>query len=204
MLYHGNNPSEKILRLIAQHKSMTGLRFDNEFDFDELAKLPAGSFEHVPYVKFVTLPSDKVKLLASHFPNVNILSLNEFDYDQVELLKQLPLTALTLTFYDPQPLPDLSNHEKLETIVFRFPERGVLEPEFDCSRLPPLMRDLLILNASLTDEHFEQLLRYEKLKTIRVQFADICAITPLDMSKGLKKFKESRPDVSFEFKTYKH
>ena len=204
ILYHGNNPSEKILRLIAQHKSMTGLRFDNEFDFDELAKLPAGSFEHVPYLKVVTLPSDKVKLLASHFPNVNILSLNEFDYDQVELLKQLPLNSLTLTFYDPQPLPDLSNNEDLETIVFRFPERGVLEPEFNCSRLPPLMRDLMILNASLTDKHFEQLLRYEKLKTIKVQFADICAITPLDMSKAIKKFKETRPDVSFEFKTYKH
>ena len=202
--YYGNNPSKEILRLIAQHKSVTHVYLNGEFDFDELSKLPAGSFEQITKFKIVTVPSDKVKLLASHFTNLNSLSLDRFDFDQVEVLKQFPLTELTFSVYDPQPLPDLSDHEELETIQFRFPERGLLQPEFNCDRLPRLMCELRILNASLTDEHLEQLQSYEKLKTITVHFADTCAVTPLDMSEGIKTFKETRPDVSLDFQTYKY
>jgi len=192
-------PSASALEAIAAEKKLIQTRFYEAFDFQNLATMPEGAFDHVTKLLFRQPITDEViQLIISRYPNLERLNITRLKSDRIWELQELPLNYLVLgDALKGTPTRGIEQLTRVETLYLVFFSRMKTEPEVKFNHLPPNITELVTYNLTLTEDHLADLKWYKGLKKVQQRYAPkfIRDTTPLTASE-LAEFKKIRPDVT--------
>ncbi|GAB5403667.1 MAG: hypothetical protein Aurels2KO_18980 [Aureliella sp.] len=178
-------PSASALRAIAQNKDITNLRFHGEFDFGQLAELPANTFPRVTTLLFREhISVSELECVVERFPNVRRLNVSSVATESGDLLSRLPLDYMVID--GGHSIPDPSPIQQVESItglgIYYYPPYQRAGEEAHLDRLPPNISSLILSDLNVTATHLDQLSEYQDLRMVQLLYSST----------------ESRPDVTIE------
>ena len=192
-------PSVSALQTIAAEKKIVKTRFYAAFDFEHLATMPEGAFDHVKNLLLrQPITDDVIRLIKSRYRNLEELNITRLKSDRIWELQELPLNHLVLgDALKETPTQGIEQLTSVETLVLSFFSRMKTEPKVRFNHLPPNVEELVVKNLTLNTDHLADLKWYRGLKKIEQQYSPnfIRDTTPLTQAE-LAEFKKIRPDVT--------
>lgn len=150
----GEAPSAEVIASIAEVTKLGNVRFHGKFNFDNLAAIPAGAFQHARILLFrEDLTDEAIPLIVSRFPNIERLNITNANLERFSDLSKLgSLRNIVFGHLTGTPTENLAQLPDVENLLLDFSYGLKTRPTVDLSHLPPNLKTLDIRNLTLTAE----------------------------------------------------